>query len=106
MLATYGLASLGHEARPVALDALWRRTAPGGMLALVESATAEGFAAILAAVGAGAFADIEEACRKTITEVDRTEPGPNASVLAARHGIYERLYPALKPLFPAIAEDV
>ena len=88
---------------------LWRQTCADLFgVPTTTTTTTEGTAcgaAILAAVGAGAFDDVEDACRRTVAEVDRTEAGPNASVLAARHAIYERLYPALKPLFPAIAED-
>ena len=60
-------------------------------------------AAILAAVGAGAFASVEEACDSVSSERDRIEPGPDREVLAARHEIFARLYPALQPEFPAIA---
>jgi xylulokinase len=88
---------------------LWRQTCADLFgVPTTTTTTTEGTAcgaAILAAVGAGAFPSIEDACQATVSEVDRTDAGPNAAVLAARHSIYERLYPALKPLFPAIADD-
>jgi xylulokinase len=88
---------------------LWRQTCADLFgVPTTTTTTTEGTAcgaAILAAVGAGAFPSVEDACHATVSEVNRTEAGPNAAVLAARHSIYERLYPALKPLFPDIAAD-
>ncbi|MCP4012019.1 MAG: xylulokinase, partial [Phycisphaeraceae bacterium] len=86
---------------------LWRRTCadlfgtPVTTTSTTE-ATACG-AAILAAVGAGAFASVEDACASVSKEKDRIEPGPDREVLMARHEIFARLYPALQSEFPAIA---
>ena len=117
---THGLAqclelirSTGVSPRSVTLSGggaksgLWRRTCADlfGVPVTTTStteATACG-AAILAAVGAGAFASVEEACDSVSSERDRIEPGPDREVLAARHEIFARLYPALQPEFPAIA---
>ena len=86
---------------------LWRRTCadlfgtPVTTTSTTE-ATACG-AAILAAVGAGAFASVEDACASVSKEKDRIEPGPDRELLMARHEIFARLYPALQSEFPAIA---
>ena len=56
--------------------------------------------AILAAVGCGAFASVEEAAEKLVRVVDTIEPEPELVEKYARH--YERFqkfYPALKGLF-------
>ncbi len=64
-------------------------------------------AAILAGVGAGAFASVPEAC-KAIIDVTRTlEPDPAASELYQRlYTQYRRFYPALRDEFARIAELV
>ena len=62
-----------------------------------------GLVAILAAVGAGRFKDVPSACVTWIHETERLEPGPNADILADRHAVYAKLYPALQGLFPEIA---
>jgi xylulokinase len=61
--------------------------------------------ALLAAVGAGAFKNIEEACAATIRVVSRTPPDkPAANVYDRGFIVYQRLYPALAAEFRAIAE--
>jgi len=62
-------------------------------------------AAILAAVGTGAYKRVPEAC-KAIIKVTRTiKPDPAARKRYARHyDQYRRLYPALKDEFPRLAE--
>jgi xylulokinase len=58
-------------------------------------------AALLAAVGSGWFADVEEACR-AVVEV-RPAAGPSGSQDAYRegHARFRGLYPALAPTFHA-----
>jgi xylulokinase len=53
-------------------------------------------AAILAAVGAGAYPDVPSACKAMIRRVDTTYPDP------AGVAEYERLYPAFKGVYPAL----
>jgi xylulokinase len=53
-------------------------------------------AAILAAVGVGAYPDVPSACRAMIRRVDTTYPDP------AGVAEYERLYPAFKGVYPAL----
>ncbi|MBK9170322.1 MAG: xylulokinase [Bryobacterales bacterium] len=58
-------------------------------------------AALLAAVGGGAFGTVEEACRTAVRERDTDSPEPAAAALyEAGYGVFRSLYPALKPLFP------
>ena len=47
--STYALGPLTDEARQSAIHTLWQRTAPGGMLLLIEPATVDGFNTILGA---------------------------------------------------------
>jgi xylulokinase len=56
-------------------------------------------AAILAAVGAGAWPDVPSACGDLIRAVDVSEP--NAEGVAA----YERLYPIFRQLYPALRQS-
>jgi xylulokinase len=60
-------------------------------------------AALLAAVGTGAFPDVPSACRAGIRITGRTEPGSVASAYETTYSIYRQLYPALKPSFQALA---
>src|SRR5438477_7151067 len=54
-------------------------------------------AALLAMVGTGEFASVPEVCRAAIREVETVEPDPaEAREYAARHAIYQSLYPALQ----------
>jgi xylulokinase len=63
-------------------------------------------AALLAGVGAGVCASVEEACARTIRVVDRTEPSPDAAVYSDYYPIYHALYPALAPQFKEIGRVV
>lgn len=65
-------------------------------------ATQEGSAygaALLAMVGTGRFASVEEVCGACVREVSEERPGADAAVYAAGHEVYRSLYPALKPVF-------
>jgi hypothetical protein len=54
---------------------------------------------MLAGVGAGVFADCEQAVRAMVKPGPLFEPDMERSQLyAARSAIYERLYPALRPI--------
>jgi xylulokinase len=55
-------------------------------------------AAILAAVGAGTYADVPTACANMIRRVDTIQP--NAEAVAN----YERLYPSFRALYPALKD--
>jgi xylulokinase len=69
---------------------------------LVQINTTEGTAfgaALLAAVGAGAFGSVQEACEATIRVTGSTKPSVDAAAYAEAYGGYHALYPALKPIF-------
>ena len=91
-------------------SALWRQIMADVLGAeLVTVNTTEGAAygaALLAAVGAGIFADVPSACTATIRLTGRTEPGPDAAAYADFYPRYRALYPALKDEFKAIGELV
>jgi xylulokinase len=61
-------------------------------------------AALLAATGTGAFADIPEACRRAVVVTGRTEPGQAAAGYEELYAIYRQLYPAMRPAFHALAQ--
>ncbi|MEA3334994.1 MAG: xylulokinase [Chloroflexota bacterium] len=76
---------------------------------LVTVNTAEGAAfgaALLAAVGAGAFADVPSACEKTIQITGSSKPGADSWTYQRYYPHYRALYPALSNEFTAIAELV
>ncbi|MEZ5400376.1 MAG: xylulokinase [Bryobacteraceae bacterium] len=88
-----------------ARSAFWRGILAGVFDRPVATlATQEGSAygvALLAMVGSGAFATVQEACGALIRETSLQEADPAES--AAYGGFYElfrEIYPALKPLFP------
>ena len=89
---------------------LWRQIMADVLGAeLVTVNTTEGAAygaALLAAVGAGMFANVPEACAATIRITGRTEPGPNAAAYVDVYPLYQALYPALRDEFRAIGELV
>ncbi len=54
-------------------------------------------AAILAAVGAGAFPDVPSACAELVRKVDEIQPAPETvSVYEQAYALYRGLYPALR----------
>ena len=55
-------------------------------------------AAILAAVGAGAYPDVATACRQMVRKVETFQPDP------AGVADYERLYPSYRGLYPALKQ--
>lgn len=61
--------------------------------------------ALLAAVGCGAFKNVEEACEATITVVKQTPVDKKAAAYYEKgFAVYQGLYPALKNNFKTIAE--
>ena len=62
-------------------------------------------AAVLAAVGTGEFASVEEACRAWLRPLDQIEPNPVAmSAYGEAYERYRKLYPRLKRHFAEQAE--
>ena len=62
-------------------------------------------AALLAAVGCGMFADIEEAVKSCITTTSGAEPdAKETATYEELYGAYRRLYPALREEFRSLAE--
>jgi xylulokinase len=61
-------------------------------------------AALLAGVGAGVYASVDEACARVIRVTDRVEPSENAAIYADYYPIYRALYPSLAPQFKAVSE--
>jgi xylulokinase len=62
-------------------------------------------AALLAMVGTGEYSTVPEACDATIREAGSLVPRARESAIyASGHKIYSSLYPALRPVFAAIAE--
>ena len=77
-------------------------------ISLVSTTSSEGTAygaALLASVGGGAFASIQEACEATVHEQSRVTPGTDATFLADAHELYSGLYDTLAPAFTAIANQ-
>jgi xylulokinase len=62
-------------------------------------------AAILAAVGKGAYRSVPEACKAIIAITHTSRPNrKTAALYDARYQTYASLYPALRPVFPGLAE--
>ena len=61
-------------------------------------------AALLAAVGTGAYPTVADACRAAIQTVAQTEPDPATHAAYQQYyGVYQALYPALKDQFAAVS---
>ena len=87
---------------------LWRQIhadvtgRPHGTLA-VDEGPALG-AALLAAVGTGAYPSVADACRAAVQTAAVIEPDPAAHALYQQYyGVYQALYPALKAQFAAVS---
>ncbi len=93
-----------------AKSGLWRQIMADVLGAeLVTVNTTEGAAygaALLAAVGAGLYKTVDEACQATIQITGRTQPGPAAATYADFYPLYRALYPALQDQFRAIGNWV
>jgi xylulokinase len=62
-------------------------------------------AALLAMAGTGEYGSVAEMCRSTIRETESVSPRAVEMAYYGRaHGVYQSLYPALKPVFGKIAE--
>jgi xylulokinase len=93
-----------------AASPLWRQIQADvfGLPVYTMSAASEGGAygaVLVAGVGAGVWKDLQEAV--TILQVE-TETLPDSSTRAAYEdafGLYDMLYPALKPVYEAGAKD-
>ena len=58
---------------------------------------------VLAAVGCGEYASVEEAAAKLVKVVDTVEPDPELTAkYEARYQQFKEIYPACKPLFDII----
>jgi len=55
-------------------------------------------AALLAAVGADAFPDVQTACEATVKTGTRVEPGADQAIYAELYATFRALYPALKAI--------
>jgi xylulokinase len=87
---------------------LWRQIQAdvfGTELVLVDVTEGAAFgAALLAGVGAGLFANVEQAVEQTLSITDRTAPiEENVRIYQQLYPVYRSLYPALKPTFHAQA---
>jgi len=82
---------------------LWRQILADVLgVEIVTINTSEGAAygaALLAAVGNGAFSSVAAACQQLIQVTGRTEVGENAGIYNQLYPLYRQLYPALKPIF-------
>ncbi len=87
---------------------LWRQIIADVLGAPISlTRTAEGVAtgaAILAAVAAGWYDTVEDACAAMVEVTDTTAPGPDAGAYDKAYEIYRSLYPALKEQFKALSE--
>ena len=88
-------------------SALWRQILADVLGAQIDiPATTEGAAygaALLAAVGAGWFASVDDACARTVTAAAAASPGPDAHAYEDSYTVYRSLYPALMGTFERIA---
>ena len=89
-------------------SALWRQILASVLEAeLVTVNTTEGAAygaALLAGVGAGAWADVQSACKAVIKITGTTQPHPqDAEPYHKAYSIYQNLYPILKSSFDKMA---
>ncbi|MGH9957699.1 MAG: xylulokinase [Pyrinomonadaceae bacterium] len=89
---------------------LWRQILADSLgieLATVNTTEGAAFgAALLAGVGGGVWSSVDDACSQTIKLVDHVSPvSENLHRYEAMHEQYQRLYPALKPTFQALAAN-
>lgn len=86
-----------------AKSALWRQILAdvfGCELATVNTVEGAAFgAALLAAVGAGRFARVEDACAACVRVTGSTAPGEAQAAYARAYPLYRELYPALAGVF-------
>jgi xylulokinase len=96
-------ASGGGLASPV-----WRQILSDVLEAEIDiPSTTEGAAygaAVLAAVGAGWFATVDEACARLVSASPVATPGSDVAVYSAGYEIYRTLYPTLAASFHRLGE--
>jgi xylulokinase len=82
---------------------LWRQLLADVLGAEIATTnTSEGAAygaGLLAAVGAGWYTTVDDACAALVSATPVAAPGPDAPAYAAAHAAYRALYPALAPWF-------
>lgn len=83
---------------------LWKKIIANVMnlkVDVIESEEGPGYGgAMLAAVGCGEFASVEEAAEKLVKVVDTVEPEPElAAKYEERYQTFKKIYPAMKALF-------
>lgn len=88
---------------------LWKRIIANVMnlkVDVIESEEGPGYgAAILAAVGCGEFASVEEAAGKLVKVIDTVEPEPElVAKYEERYQKFRKIYPTVKGLFQELAE--
>jgi xylulokinase len=92
-----------------ARSALWRQIMADVLdVELATVNTTEGAAygaALLAAVGAGFYDDVDAACAAAVQVTGRTAPGAAAAAYQALYPRYQALYPALAPQFRLYQEE-
>ena len=85
---------------------LWRQILADVLqMPVATTSTTEGAAqgaALLAAVGSGWFATVEEACRELVEVTDVAEPSSDVEVYPEHYQRYRQLYPALAPTFRSL----
>jgi xylulokinase len=86
-----------------ARSSLWRQIQAdvyGYPVEIVEAEEGSAFgAALLAAVGAGVWPTVDEACRQVICVKSRIEPQPvSSATLQQRYLVFRGIYPALKEI--------
>ena len=62
-------------------------------------------AAVLSAVGSGAFASVEDACDQWIAQTDAVEPSGEGPSYEKFYSVYRSLYPSLKDAFRSLADE-
>jgi xylulokinase len=91
-----------------AKSALWRQILADVFdieLATVSSVEGSAFgAALLAAVGTGAFPNVQTACEKAIQVTGVTKPSANSAIYNELYPIYRDLYPSLSTQFNRLAK--
>ena len=88
---------------------LWKKIIANVMnlkVDVIESEEGPGYGgAILAAVGCGEFASVEEAASKLVKVIDTVEPEPElVAKYEERYRKFKQIYPAMKGLFQELAE--
>ncbi len=90
-----------------ARGALWRQILADVLgVPLVQPQTTEGAAfgaALLAGVGAGAWADVDAACAATVATGAPTEPGDEAAPYGHHYQAFRQAYPRVAPLFDVLS---